>query len=152
MLYRWPPNRQQTKHYRSDAQWSRSVLAVLFVGWLFGTPWLWLHGAFVAAPLFGGVTPTHDQKVEAATFMRWAVACGLLLPLTGLILSLATSQPIAAWLFGSAFTLTLVALFATGTVQNLNTNNTDGPTTSVVTPTRTPCAEHSGGVPRCPGD
>jgi hypothetical protein len=84
--------------------------------------------------------------------MRWAVACGLLLPLTGLILSLATSQPIPAWLFGVAFTLTLVALFATGTVQNLNTNNTDVPTTSVVTPTRTPCAEHSGGVPRCPGD
>lgn len=94
--------------------------------------------------------PTHDQLVEQATYLRWAAACGLLLPMAGLILTLATSRPITATLFGVAFTLSLVVGFATGSFQLLN--NTNGPTTSVLTPTRTPCAEHSGGIPRCPGD
>jgi hypothetical protein len=128
-------------------------LVLLFVWWLIVTPWLWVRGVFDMAPFFG-VSPTHDQEVQAVTFLRWAVACGLLVPMVGLVLALVTSRRVAAWFFGVAVALSVVAVFATGTVQLLNgiTNRINSPTTSVVTPSRTPCAEHSGGVPRCPGD
>jgi hypothetical protein len=139
----------------------RVLLTVLFMmlaaGWLFGTPWFWMKGAFTTfffplGPFTQG--PTRDQLVEAVTMLHWSLACGLLLPVAGLVLALATKRPVTAWFFVYALAISVVLMLVTGTFQFLLKDVIDGirGPAPIPTPTPTPCAEHSGGVPRCPGD
>lgn len=79
------------------------------VGWALGTPCL-LYGAVIVSAPFFGETPAPEQMQNAEMLLYAGVACGLLLPIIGMVVAGLARRRAATWLFAAALAVT-VAVF-----------------------------------------
>ena len=93
-----------------------ALLGLAGLAWGVGTPVLWYAAAIAAAPFFGD-QPTPAEQQASARLLLWALACGLAVPLAGLVLALATGRRAAAALMAVALALSLAGGVASGTLS-----------------------------------
>jgi hypothetical protein len=83
-----------------------------------------------------------------------ALACGFLVPVVGIVLAVSQHRRVAAWMFTGAFTLSLLAGFASGALLGGSLRSVDhglAPATPSSMSGAIYCREYSGGESRCPG-
>ncbi len=86
-----------------------AILGLITVGWMFGTPYL-LYGAMITATPFFGETPSPEEMRQAELLLYGGLACGLLLPIAGMVVAGLNRRRVAVWLFAGAFVLTVAVL------------------------------------------
>lgn len=82
------------------------LLALVGLGWALGTPVLLYQAVIVATPFFGE-TPSPAEMHRAGVLLSAGLACGLGLPVLGLVIAGVRRRAAAACLFAAALVLTV---------------------------------------------
>lgn len=87
------------------------LIALLWSAWGLGTPYL-LFGYAISSASFFGEAPDADEMHQAFAYLYAGLACGLLVPVVGMLVAARAGRRVAAWLFAVALTPTLALLLA----------------------------------------
>jgi hypothetical protein len=118
-------------------------LPLIAVAWLLVPPTL-VYGSLITSAPFFGETPSAADQAEATALLRAAAATAVGLPLAGLLLSRSLRRRGAAWMFGIAMTVSMLAALLVFADDLESVQREPQPRVRT-------CQEHSGGDATCPG-